>query len=270
MKLDRIVVGVDGSEAGSEALRQAKRLLGPGGRIVAVAAYDPALAARGGWDAPALTERLRAEAESARSEAARALAGLPGSEARLVAGDPGEALLSVAAEERAALIAVGSHGLGRIAGIALGSVATALVHRASCPVLVARPAEGEPFAAGIAVGVDGSAQSAEAEKLALELASRLSVPFRTIVATGGKPVSLERLRSVWGLEWDDREPVDALVGASHEAGLLVVGSRGLHGLSALGSVSERVAHQAECSVLVVRPAVWAAGAAEPAASLTAG
>ena len=38
--------------------------------------------------------------------------------------------------------------------------------------------------------------------------------------------------------------------------LVVIGSRGLHGLKALGSVSERVAHQAECSVLVVREAPW--------------
>ena len=39
-----------------------------------------------------------------------------------------------------------------------------------------------------------------------------------------------------------------------EAGgdLIVVGSRGLHGLRALGSVSERVAHGAKASVLVAR------------------
>ena len=37
-----------------------------------------------------------------------------------------------------------------------------------------------------------------------------------------------------------------------DADLLVVGSRGLHGVRALGSVSERVAHRAPCSVLVVR------------------
>jgi nucleotide-binding universal stress UspA family protein len=48
--------------------------------------------------------------------------------------------------------------------------------------------------------------------------------------------------------------VDALVDASHEADLVVVGSRGLHGVQALGSVSERVAHRAVCSVLVVRGA----------------
>jgi nucleotide-binding universal stress UspA family protein len=32
----------------------------------------------------------------------------------------------------------------------------------------------------------------------------------------------------------------------------VVGSRGLQGMRSLGSVSERVAHEARCSVLVVR------------------
>ena len=34
--------------------------------------------------------------------------------------------------------------------------------------------------------------------------------------------------------------------------LIVVGSRGLHGLRALGSVSERVAHGADATVLVAR------------------
>lgn len=58
------------------------------------------------------------------------------------------------------------------------------------------------------------------------------------------------------------EPVRALVGASGIVDLVVVGSRGLHGLKALGSVSERVAHEAEGSVLVVREAPWQ-GAEEP-------
>jgi nucleotide-binding universal stress UspA family protein len=35
--------------------------------------------------------------------------------------------------------------------------------------------------------------------------------------------------------------------------LVAVGSRGLTGLRALGSVSERVAHRAPCSVLVAPP-----------------
>ena len=46
--------------------------------------------------------------------------------------------------------------------------------------------------------------------------------------------------------------MSALVEAAADADLLVVGSRGLHGFKALGSVSERVAYEAACSVLVVR------------------
>jgi nucleotide-binding universal stress UspA family protein len=46
--------------------------------------------------------------------------------------------------------------------------------------------------------------------------------------------------------------LDALIEESADADLVVVGSRGLHGLAAVGSVSERVAHQAKSSVLVVR------------------
>jgi nucleotide-binding universal stress UspA family protein len=60
------------------------------------------------------------------------------------------------------------------------------------------------------------------------------------------------LAEIGDLEWHARPPVDALVAASAEADLLVIGSRGLHGLASLGSVSERVAHRAHCSVLVVR------------------
>jgi nucleotide-binding universal stress UspA family protein len=56
-----------------------------------------------------------------------------------------------------------------------------------------------------------------------------------------------------GLEEHGEPAVNVLVSASESADLLVVGSRGLHGLKALGSVSERVAHQARSSVLVVRP-----------------
>ena len=48
------------------------------------------------------------------------------------------------------------------------------------------------------------------------------------------------------------DPVDALLAAGADGDLLVVGSRGLHGVKALGSVSERVAHRASCSTLIVR------------------
>jgi nucleotide-binding universal stress UspA family protein len=52
------------------------------------------------------------------------------------------------------------------------------------------------------------------------------------------------------LQMESDAPVDAL--SRLDPDLLVVGSRGLQGLRSLGSVSERVAHEARCSVLVVR------------------
>jgi nucleotide-binding universal stress UspA family protein len=72
------------------------------------------------------------------------------------------------------------------------------------------------------------------------------------LATGGKPVWTDQLAPEGDLEWWPETPVAALVQASAEADLLVVGSRGLHGVAALGSVSERVGHLALSSVLVVR------------------
>jgi nucleotide-binding universal stress UspA family protein len=52
------------------------------------------------------------------------------------------------------------------------------------------------------------------------------------------------------LREDPQAPVEALTRLQPD--LLVIGSRGLQGLRSLGSVSERVAHEARCSVLVVR------------------
>ena len=110
----------------------------------------------------------------------------------------------------------------------------------------------------IVVGVDGSPESEVAYGVARDLAERFGSHFRAIVDHGGKEVDLDLVRRITDddVEETTREPVRALVGASGRIDLVVVGSRGLHGLKALGSVSERVAHQAKCSVLVVREAPW--------------
>jgi nucleotide-binding universal stress UspA family protein len=85
------------------------------------------------------------------------------------------------------------------------------------------------------------------------LAERLHVPVDVVVAARGAPLDLDGLRRTAHIRWSDADPVTSLVAVSREVDLLLVGSRGLHGLRALGSVSERVAHRAACSVLVVRP-----------------
>jgi nucleotide-binding universal stress UspA family protein len=65
-----------------------------------------------------------------------------------------------------------------------------------------------------------------------------------IEATGVEAVSLTKEGS------PHREIVETA--QSTDASLIVLGSRGLTGLRALGGVGERVAHHAPCSVLIVR------------------
>ena len=75
-----------------------------------------------------------------------------------------------------------------------------------------------------------------------------------MIATRGGHIDLESARaSTRRLEERPARAVEALVAASEHADLVVLGSRGLRGMHALGSVSERLAHQAASPVLVVRP-----------------
>lgn len=147
----------------------------------------------------------------------------------------------------------GAPASGRLGGIVLGSVGTHVLHRAPCSVLIARPSADETaFPRSIVVGHDGSKGAAAAAAAAKELAHRFDAVLRILVATGGDPVQIDPLAQEKGLEWSSLRPTDALATVSAEADLLVVGSRGLRGVRALGSVSERVGHLARCSVLVVR------------------
>jgi nucleotide-binding universal stress UspA family protein len=129
-----------------------------------------------------------------------------------------------------------------------------MLHQAPCSVLIARaPVGSQPFPRSIVVGVDGSPQAVAALAAARELSERLEAPLTVVAAAGEKSVDLDAVRELGVAAEEDRgKPVPSLVERSKKADLLVVGSRGLHGLKALGSVSERVAHQAGCSVLVIR------------------
>jgi nucleotide-binding universal stress UspA family protein len=249
----RVLVGVDGSEAGFEACRQAARLADPEAPIEAVAVVNLADAVWTGYNASRVTEQLRREAETALEHAARLIG--ERAHTRFVDGTETAALLHETDRAAATLIAVGSHGHRRVTEILIGGVAGELLHRAPCSVLVARPStDAEAFPRSIVAGLDGSAAAEHALDAAEHVAGRLRVPLRVITAGQGTSVELDAVRRRSpSVEEIDARPVEALVTASHGADLVVVGSRGLHGVRALGSVSERVAHQASCSVLVVRP-----------------
>ena len=114
------------------------------------------------------------------------------------------------------------------------------------------PSEGD-----VVVGFDGSGGARRALAAGRELAERVGLELRLIVATkdadpSGPGWSREELGSELAVSEDPRAAVEALVDASRSARLLVVGSRHLRGAPALSSVSERAAHRASCPVLVIR------------------
>jgi nucleotide-binding universal stress UspA family protein len=247
---DRIVCGVDGSPESLEAARQAERLRSPEGtlRLAAVAQVNTAVHA--GWAMSHVLDELQA---SARAGIDRALDEIPAASSHLVSGDALPSLLDELTQLEATLVAVGPHGRSRAVGMLLGGVATGLLHDAPCSVLLARKPQFGEFPASIVVGVDGSGHSLVAATIAKSIADRFRSELLVVAATGGKRVDLGAIEA-FPSEYvtDPRTAVAALVDLSNESDLLVVGSRGLHGPVALGSVSERVGHRAASSVLVVR------------------
>jgi nucleotide-binding universal stress UspA family protein len=248
MAFRRVLVGVNGSPLSVEALDQARRLLDDDGEVRLLAAID-------NWNPiggqQASTEELRARAADLLERLEREYASVPVTTA-LRETLARAALVGEAKDWNADLVAVGMHRRGRAVGFLLDKVGTDVLHQAPCSVLLARPtgdANGPPKR--VVVGVDGSPAADRAHRVARAAASRAQAELRVVAARGADLAEVRRTAGEAFAE-DDRDPVDALLDHVGDDDLLVVGSRGLSGLRSLGSVSERVAHRSECSVLVVR------------------
>jgi len=247
----RVLAGVDGSDAGREAAVQAARLVAPDGALELATAVYLIEASLQHWPEERIEAALELEGRPAIAAAA-ALAG-PRATTRLLDGPPLQALLKEAERFRATLIVVGSHGHSRLSERLIGGVSGPLLHEAPCSVLITRPATGAgPFPMRLVVGIDGSPSSLDALAVGEYVSRRFGQPLRTVLARHGDVDIVHAELNAPTLEIADGAPVDALVDAASAGDLLIVGNRGLHGLRALGSVSERVAHTALSSVLVVR------------------
>jgi nucleotide-binding universal stress UspA family protein len=230
----RILCGVDETPEAIEAVRQARRLTLPETELLLVDVLDMNAVVHAGWAANELLHDMRNE-QLAALEVARVAAG-DHVETRLIRGVPWSEIAGTAREENVDL------------------VATYVLHEAPCSVLIARPC-GEPelYPRSIVAGFDGSDSSRAALAVARQIADRSKATLRVVAAAGGAKLPLDPIREhAPDAHLDHRPPLDALIEESADADLVVVGSRGLHGLAAVGSVSERVAHQAKSSVLVVR------------------
>ena len=143
--MDTIVVATDGSAAGTAALAEAIELAkATGDRLLVVTVWRPL---QGDFGLPysnlslstelIAAERERAERTLAEAKAEAERVGLA-VETVLRSGDPAGEICAVAASERARLLVIGSHGHGAVLSVLLGSVSSAVLHRASCPVVVVR------------------------------------------------------------------------------------------------------------------------------------
>lgn len=263
MIFGQLLVGVDGSREGLIALRQALRLRAPAAPLVAVTVCNSAVAAQAGYEAPRAASQLRAEAQAALAATDVVIGDHKQATALVVEGRPVPALRELVHRYQSTLLVLGSHGGSRVSGMLLGSVATELLNDAPCAILLARaPSDDDAaFPRRIVLGLDGSSHSAVAASAADELARRLDIEVVPVAAQGGKWIERVAVQAIVDglaatvapVKFDACAPVKALVTAAKDGDLIMVGSRGLHGLRALGSVSERVAHQAPCSVLVIPP-----------------
>lgn len=141
-----IVVGTDGSETASEAVRQAGELAAPlNATIELVSAYEPVSPARLREESKSAPGDLqwminpREDVDATLEAAAESVRGY-GVQVRTYArqGDPADAILDVAEEIGADLIVVGNKGMTGAKRFLLGSVPNKVSHHAPCSVLIIR------------------------------------------------------------------------------------------------------------------------------------
>ena len=143
---ERIVVGTDGSETATEAVRQAVDLARmSGAKLDIVAAFEPVSASRireekgevPGDVSYAVGPR---EDVNVTLEAAVGMAKQEGVEAEPHPhqGDPADAILDVAEQIGADLIVVGNKGMTGAKRFLLGSVPNKVSHHAPCSVMIIR------------------------------------------------------------------------------------------------------------------------------------
>ena len=141
--MNRIVVGVDGSDASKAALAwAADEAELRGTDVLALLAWMPTVAVGGPWPALVPVSASEEADESAETTLAALVEGVLGKEPkvhiveRVVHGPAAAALVEAAGH--AELLVVGSRGLGGFTGMLLGSVSHQCAHHAPCPVVIVR------------------------------------------------------------------------------------------------------------------------------------
>jgi nucleotide-binding universal stress UspA family protein len=135
----KILVGTDGSETASEAVRQAVELARVhGSEVVVVHGCKTTTAAPDvGFGGPGVdVEALRDAGHQILADAAARHGSDVKLRTELREGDPAETILDAAEDEGADLIVVGNRGMRGAKRFLLGSVPNRIAHHAPCNVLI--------------------------------------------------------------------------------------------------------------------------------------
>ncbi len=206
-------------------------------------------------------------------------AGLTAFASEVLAGDASDHLLEAA--DSARFVVIATHGRGGFRAALVGSVADKVVRGATVPVFLVpgesstgAPEKGKPFV----VGLDGSSQAEFSLPLARELAAATGAPLTLVRAftlpppvgiefstyspdliTSLQDAATEYMKGVVKPGESERlvqsDAATAIVEAAKEldAGLVVLtsGGKGLAKRLAFGSVTDRVMHSIDRTLLVV-------------------
>lgn len=278
LRIRRILVATDGSKESVPALewaREIARTFDAAVDVLAVAApktlYD---ATASPWAMPVHADTwFRRDAAAARRALNAAATRIRRANVKVTThlkhGDPARLIIAFAKKRGSDVILVGSHGRNVLDRAVLGSVSDAVKNRSPVSVLIAK---NRPRTSRILVATDGSQPSRRAALFGLNLAQQWNartILFRALMPPtefSALPAMEMDLPEVLRNQPDEDSNVQYTVAYGptaravaqearrRDCGLIAMGSRGFGPVQRflVGSVSNKVAHSAAASVLIVK------------------
>ena len=138
---ERILLAVDGSDHGYHAAQVAADLARAmkSERLRIVISYDRIPPFLGEPNLQQAIDARLSESQEVLKKVVEIVGDVPAEiHTELIEGDAAEAIIEVAKTRDSSVIVMGSRGLGRLAGLVLGSTSQKVVSHAPCPVLIVR------------------------------------------------------------------------------------------------------------------------------------